>query len=221
MLGIGAAVGAVAAVAPSQVWPFRKIFLPAFKAEYWGLPTWVIGSDNPLARLMKVAEHTTGYYPGMFGAYPALTEASVEALELEHFAKEIPDLLSGQSAMFEMYKRQDARIMGLDRKRIGMRVPMRFEAVDPSNADDVKCAEAATKVLNLQNGSRVLYETIPSLHGISYVPGDMSFQNLNRSEVIAGSLNQKPRDLVREVARDFRDSLKVSNDDLGFEDWDG
>jgi hypothetical protein len=222
MLGTGAAVGGVAAVAPSQVWPFRKIFLPL-------RPTLEQLAERHLAAMLGVLpEYLTGTYPALARTQEQLN--AIEALELEAFAKEIPHLIKRESAMYELYKAHE-RITRAN--YLGLRIPMRVEAVNPDNASDVKCAEAATKVLNMANGNRIIYSDYiagvhyvdpknfsweEGLHGHDYVPGDMSMENLNRSEIIAGSLNEKPAYKLRRAARRFVDSLKVSNEDMG---WDG
>jgi hypothetical protein len=166
MLGTGAAVGGVAAVAPSQVWPFRKIFLPKFSRI-----------DMLDARLWGRAPYLGPLFEGL--EYSPL--AHIHALEMEAFAKEIPDLLYRHDRLYDMFKRETAMDLTM---RPPFRFPMRFKP----------------------------------WHGINFVQGDMSMENLNRSEIIAGSLNEKPAYKLRRAARKFVDSLKVRNEDLG---WDG
>jgi len=77
-------LGVAAATAlPSEVWPFRKIFLPTFdlvEPEFVGL-----------SRLP---------YPG------PLTEARVSAAELEAFAKQIPDLFFAKRRLYELLNKE-------------------------------------------------------------------------------------------------------------------
>jgi hypothetical protein len=203
MLGTGAAVGGVAAVAPSQVWPFRKIFLP----QFWMPKPWFEVSREELTATMATFRDGLSRvaYPG------SVNEALIEALQLEQFAKEIPDLM-------DIHKwERFAAIPGVE---------VHFEPTNPNNPSAVKCAEAATKVLNMRNGNRILFNDTDldlsqwqaAWHGPDLVRGDMSLENLNRSEIIAGSLKEKPAYKLRRAARKLVDSLKVSNEDLG---WDG
>ncbi len=140
MLGTGAAIGAVA---PSQVWPFRKIFLP----QFWMPKPWIEVSREELTATMATFNRhlSRAAYPG------PLNEASIQAIELEHWMKELPNLMSGAyPALFE--KQMDA---------------------------DMKW----------------LWD-----HPIEYVP------------------NKNPADMLCRVGSKFVDSLKVRNEDLG---WDG
>lgn len=76
MLGVAAATAL-----PSEVFPFRKIFLPAAPriVDCWGF--------EGLAR---------SPYPGPL--------ADIEAIQLEVFAKEIPDLIFKNTSFYEMLK---------------------------------------------------------------------------------------------------------------------
>lgn len=72
---LGSLVGA--AVAPSLVWPFRKFFLPS---------------------IIQPTLAETFAYNG------TLLESSIEAIELEAFAREIPDLLYRDSPLYSYLK---------------------------------------------------------------------------------------------------------------------
>ncbi len=67
MLGTGTIVGGVAAVAPSQVWPFRKIFLPSFSMP----KPWIEVSKAELDATMKqffgmLPDYLSGTYPALY-----------------------------------------------------------------------------------------------------------------------------------------------------------
>jgi hypothetical protein len=80
MLGVAAATAL-----PSEVWPFRKIFLPM-------TPTvWSYEEFQEWLGLSKAA------YPG------ALNEAAIQAIELEVFAKQIPDLFCRDRSLYKMF----------------------------------------------------------------------------------------------------------------------
>ena len=75
---LAAILGTAAATAlPSEVWPFRKIFLPAAQ---------------------------TIIIPGV--ELNPLSIAAVEAIELEVFAKGIPDLLYKGNSMYHFFKKR-------------------------------------------------------------------------------------------------------------------
>lgn len=102
MLGTGAAVGAVAAVAPilpSEVFPFRKIFLPSFVRGRTA-----IGAEHMAdAARYSFAGLSRAPYPG------PLREVTLEGVELESFAKSLPDLLFKDSTLYKLLKERDNR----------------------------------------------------------------------------------------------------------------
>lgn len=113
-LGTGAAVGAVA---PSEVWPFRKIFLPV---ENPYLPA------GYAANLLKMQERLD----------------AVQAIELEFFAHEVPDLL-------RLYRHPFPR----PAFRVPLHVEMRNASkivLEPADADprSAESAVAFSKVLS-------------------------------------------------------------------------
>jgi hypothetical protein len=121
MLGV-AAVTAL----PSEVFPFRKIFLPP-------MPKW-FGVDWGFGESTVVVTRSV------------LDEACIEAIELEAFAKEIPDLIFRSTSLYKAFKKK-----GPISSRINsaFRVPVRFEAVDKSSTQDIVCADAANKILEM------------------------------------------------------------------------
>ena len=76
MLGV-----AVATALPSEVWPFKKIFLP------------------PAPSRIDILDMS------LWGKKP-LDIAAIEALELEHFSKAIPDLVYRATPLFDLIKKQ-------------------------------------------------------------------------------------------------------------------
>lgn len=94
LLGAGAAAVA-APLLPSEVWPFRKIFLPG---RYLMGFAWDYGDG------VTYAVNGTFEYPAFVNL-----EAMVEAIELEHFKRQIPDLLRTESEFYKMIKLGDYR----------------------------------------------------------------------------------------------------------------
>jgi hypothetical protein len=123
MLGVAAATAL-----PSEIFPFRKIFLPTTMPKWLGMD-WGRGS----------------------GVVYTLNEAGVEAIELEMFAKEIPDLIYHSSSMYSLFRR--ARYPGPLNfiKDQGFRVPVRFEAVDKTSEQHISCAETANRLFGTEN----------------------------------------------------------------------
>lgn len=87
MLGVAAATAL-----PSEIWPFRKIFVPENP-----VPLFPPGTYGALSR----AE-----YPGRLCV--PLSQQQITALELEYYAKEIPDLFHSGSALYSVFKRRAA-----------------------------------------------------------------------------------------------------------------
>lgn len=127
---IGAMLGAAAVTAlPSEVWPFRKIFLPVggLARGYGGFfskllrpglrANEVVLWDKPIPELYEpgtIGAIMRSAYPPLeridhldvrnWGRHP-LMEANVQAIELEKFAKEIPDLIYGENRLFQLMSR--------------------------------------------------------------------------------------------------------------------
>jgi len=91
--------GASATVAPSLVWPFRKFFLPSL----WAPSTAV--------ELFEDIEE-----------YDALSMAAVEAIELESFAKQIPDTFYRSNSLYKLFHKES--LIGQWEKP-AFRIPMR------------------------------------------------------------------------------------------------
>jgi hypothetical protein len=72
----------VTLIAPSQIWPFRKIFLP------------------PALPSLSGALFARAPYPGRL----ALSEADIEAIELEFFRKEFPAFLFRNESIYKRLK---------------------------------------------------------------------------------------------------------------------
>jgi hypothetical protein len=98
-------LGVAAATAlPSEVWPFRKIFLPTPPI------IWETGEIFPV-----------GLYAGAEQTY--LASCAVEAIELEAFAKQIPNLIYKSSSLYEFFKKDvDLNVDGAERTRIPIRI---------------------------------------------------------------------------------------------------
>lgn len=95
-----AILGTAAATAlPSEVWPFRKIFVP-HAIQLWGPEA--ITVHGPLD----------------------IDLAYIEAIELESFAKEIPELISRDSMLYNLLKRPGA--MAFSRRPV-VRIPMQLK----------------------------------------------------------------------------------------------
>src|ERR1700741_2073222 len=91
---LGTILGAGAAVTlPSEVWPFRKIFLPSF-SRWFGITYTDSINGYEFVGLSRSP------YPGR----PTLAEVS--AVELEQIAKQIPSLLFQESVMYNYFKSQ-------------------------------------------------------------------------------------------------------------------
>lgn len=88
---------------PSEVWPFRKIFLPFFRPAIIADPTFAGLEYTELA---------------------PLSEAAVEAIELECFAKQIPQLVYGEAWLYSSFKKH-VRIIGENCPRF--MIPTRIE----------------------------------------------------------------------------------------------
>lgn len=86
MLGVAAATAL-----PSEVFPFRKIFLPE-NPKPIDPYTWAGLARSP--------------YPGRLAT--PLTEADITAVELEMFAKQIPDLFNSGIALYSVFRRRAA-----------------------------------------------------------------------------------------------------------------
>lgn len=114
-LGGGAALGAVAAVAPSQVWPFTKIFLPRGR----------IIVRPPLDQL--AAQH----YSAMesFAVNNWISEADIQAIELESFAKEIPSLFNRDNALYRRFKEHQEAVL---LEAAGIRIPQQMRLANGS-----------------------------------------------------------------------------------------
>jgi hypothetical protein len=114
MLGTGAAVGAVAAVAPSEVWPFRKIFLPVqrFFGWDWGFPGDVLTiagcAENELNGRFDMVDMTYWNSAGMrtaTGAELGLSRAPYPGpLRLDFFNKQIADNFYKERSLYRYFK---------------------------------------------------------------------------------------------------------------------
>jgi hypothetical protein len=122
LLGAGAVV-ATEAVAPSLVWPFRKYFLPSNWARWWigldwagNLQTGCIPPGSLVTTqgfthlsnngIWQVTDAEVTLFdktiPDLYGH--GISEEMVEAIELESFAKEIPDLIFKPTPMYKYIK---------------------------------------------------------------------------------------------------------------------
>jgi hypothetical protein len=167
MLGTGAAIGGVAAVAPSQVWPFRKIFLPL-------RPTLQQLMDQHMAAMMEVLPgHLTGTYPALYGS---VLYDRPDAVRLENI--QVPNLEPGQ-------------YLALDRRRYTL----------------TRAAAAQQALIAQMDSDQKWFWKQP-----------LAAQRAGFIEVDTDPMFSKPRVLAKNAARKFVDSLKVRNEDLG---WDG
>ena len=93
--------GAVAAIAPSQVWPFRKIFLPMSRPGLHGI---LYYQSLPDAGTYIGLSRAT--YPGPLSVplTSPLSIAAVEAIELESFAHELPNLFFAPDPFYRWMK---------------------------------------------------------------------------------------------------------------------
>jgi hypothetical protein len=100
---------ASAVVAPSLVWPFRKIFLPAIVTLFEG--SWL----QPISFLSR--------RPTIVDL--KLTEMAVQAIELEAFAKEIPNYFYKSGRLYDYLK--NGPVVG---RRPAFRLPIRGTLYD-------------------------------------------------------------------------------------------
>lgn len=90
---LNALLGTAAATAlPSEIWPFRKIFLPV--APQIVIPEW--------DELMPV---------GLFAEADMTYLAQIEAVQLEALAKAIPDLISKERSLYNLFKKDAIEIV--------------------------------------------------------------------------------------------------------------
>jgi len=89
---------------PSEVWPFRKIFLPFFRPATIADPTFAGLEYTELA---------------------PLSEAAVLAIEMECFKQHISELVCGETLLYSRFKK-DAILIGENYPRF-MIVPTRIE----------------------------------------------------------------------------------------------
>ena len=187
MLGTGATMGAVAAVAPSQVWPFKKIFLPTMRFFGWdwgyqdSIAQIVYAKHNGRIDMLDVSIWRRAPYPGPL-SQPATIERLTEA-ELVYFAKGLPDLVSRDQTLYKYFKEsrsiemvcppQQADAWKNLARRPAFRVPMRMENERWINNAD---------------------------HSAGYVVED--------------NLSQKPSQVLRAAGRKLRDSLGLDNSSL-------
>ena len=99
LLGAGAAAVA-APLLPSEVWPFRKIFLPGryLMGFDWGYGDVTITGTSAYNGTFKVMDCSLKSMQEQLDA--------IEAIQLEAFAKEIPDLLAHQSTVYSLFKKR-------------------------------------------------------------------------------------------------------------------
>jgi hypothetical protein len=84
--------GSAVAVAPSLVWPFRKIFLPAIYPAPWGK--------------LNVRPPDIYDQPGIFAGAEITYLAAIRACELEKFAKGLPNINSEElKNSFDLFQR--------------------------------------------------------------------------------------------------------------------
>lgn len=111
-LGGGAALGAVAAVAPSQVWPFTKIFLP--RGRIIVRPT----LDQLAAQHYSAME-----------SFAVNHWADIQAIELESFAKEIPSLFNRDNALYRHFEEHQEAVL---LEAAGIRIPQEMRLANGS-----------------------------------------------------------------------------------------
>lgn len=127
MLGAGAAT-----VLPSEVWPFRKYFLPFFYKPFSFLP--------PFADLGQYPDYvcTSAFRQQAFNGVWRVDEASIQAIELENVREQIPDLLLNEATFYGMLKRGQLNI------RVGDVL-----TVEPLSIEDRPVARAANQLLRM------------------------------------------------------------------------
>ena len=122
LLGAGAVV-ATEAVAPSLVWPFRKYFLPSNWMRWWAGYDWAGNFQSgciPPGSMVETNGFTHLANNGIYRVTDSevvlfdkalpdlrLAEEYVEAIELEAFAKEIPDLIYKSSPTWKLFKSRE------------------------------------------------------------------------------------------------------------------
>jgi hypothetical protein len=109
---LGFLAGGSVAVAPSLLWPFRKIFLP------------IVTVAEPLELL---AWHSP---VGLFtqDEITPLEEYAVQAIELEAFAKSIPDLFFRHRRLYEFFKNGEPPLTSLPWPgKLNIRLPSRYD----------------------------------------------------------------------------------------------
>jgi hypothetical protein len=176
MLGGGAAIGAGAVVAAPLVrtWPFREYFFGLFRRP--SVQTFSYFEPSPLT-LDEILAANAQFGP--------LNEAAVQAIELEAFAKEIPDLILADNSLYRYFKNQDridildvsqwsGDIMNIEGKRPAFRIPQVNGA----------------RSLEMANGSKIVFE--PGIESPCRSEPDLSV-----SEVLSS------------LDRDIRSNLRV------------
>lgn len=125
MLGVAAATAL-----PSEIWPFRKIFVPANPKpiDLTGLPVYVVADPGTWLGLSRSP------YPGRLSV--PLSQQITE-LELEHYGKQLSALLMRTSPLYELFRRHAAEIdvkSSLQVRTPMMRIPVMAQvAVKPNN----------------------------------------------------------------------------------------
>jgi hypothetical protein len=145
LLGAGAVV-ATEAVAPSLIWPFRKYFLPSNWARWIGIDFGYPGMIPP-GSIIETSGFTHVDRNGIWRVTDdgtqniiwdkpipdlkySLAEEYVEAIELEAFAKEIPDLIYKSTPTWKLFKDREATAAmqqfreSVDRISLGTKSPM-------------------------------------------------------------------------------------------------
>lgn len=90
-----AGAGATAAIPPSMVWPFRKIFLPPTLTPFeYGIFPWVDDGLNEFFGLTRMP------YPGPLDPF----EAAVQRIELNEYTMQIRKMFEDQDNFYKRLK---------------------------------------------------------------------------------------------------------------------
>lgn len=160
LLGAGAVV-ATEAVAPSLVWPFRKYFLPSNWMRWIGVDVGCIPPGSLVTTqgfthlanngIWQVTDAEVTLFdkaiPDLYGH--GISEMAVEAIELEAFAKEIPDLIYKGTPTYELFKKR-ALMLNEDFPQSfteKMRVPMRITPENPRRIADIHAKATVDNVM--------------------------------------------------------------------------
>lgn len=122
MLGVAAATAL-----PSEVFPFRKIFLPSLRDIYgfFGL------ARSPYPLYPDDLEPFPGIIHSVYSR--TLLEEEVEALQLKMFAKEIPNLFNSGTYLYSVFKRR--AVVSVHGTRIPMNRPAQMVVTEVNEAE--------------------------------------------------------------------------------------